>query len=273
MTNVTNSLVKKDEAPKSLLGYLTSESIKSKITSMISGKDGEKFISSIVSAVNITPALQKCTHDSILAAALTGHALKLSPSPQLGQFYMVPYGNQAQFQIGYKGLIQLAIRSGQYKVLNDFVVKEGEFQSYDHQKSILVLNKIYDYSERKNKPTIGYGATLELVNGFSKTLYMDRAEMEHHAATFSAAYKSDLQYKTAKSFWSKDFDKQGRKTMLRLLINTWGIMSIEIQNALESNLEIEEPLNVSDQGQETQSQVQEAFFSNVSNEETAPSAS
>lgn len=114
---VNNSLVKKT-AKVGLTAYLTQDAVKKQINSVVGGKNGTRFISSIVSAVQTTPALQECTNPSILSAALLGEALNLSPSPQLGQFYMVPFDNkkkgckEAQFQLGYKGYIQLAERSG-----------------------------------------------------------------------------------------------------------------------------------------------------------------
>lgn len=111
--------------------YLTADAVKNQINQVVGGKDGQRFISAIVSAVNTNPALQECTNQSILSGALLGESLKLSPSPQLGQYYLVPFndknkGKVAQFQLGYKGYIQLAIRSGQYKKLNVLAIKEAD---------------------------------------------------------------------------------------------------------------------------------------------------
>lgn len=120
---VQNSLARQDQSMK-LSVYLQNDAVKKQINQVVGGKNGTRFISSIVSAVQSTPALQECTSPSIVNAALLGEALNLSPSPQLGQFYMVPFDNkkkgckEAQFQLGYKGYIQLAIRSGYYKKLN-----------------------------------------------------------------------------------------------------------------------------------------------------------
>lgn len=128
---VNNSLAKRPNKT-SLTAYLTQDAVKNQINSVVGGKNGTRFMSSIVSAVQATPALQECTNSSILSAALLGEALNLSPSPQLGQVYLVPYDNknkgvkEAQFQLGYKGYIQLAIRSGQYKKLNVLAIKKDE---------------------------------------------------------------------------------------------------------------------------------------------------
>ena len=129
---VNNSLVKsKGNQRLGITAYLTQDAVKNQINNVIGGKDGQRFISAIVSAVNNNPTLQECTNQSILSGALLGESLKLSPSPQLGQYYLVPFndknkGKVAQFQLGYKGYIQLAIRSGQYKKLNVLAIKEGE---------------------------------------------------------------------------------------------------------------------------------------------------
>ena len=126
---VQNSLARQDQSMK-LSVYLQNDAVKKQINQVVGGKNGTRFISSIVSAVQSTPALQECTSPSIVNAALLGEALNLSPSPQLGQFYMVPFDNkkkgckEAQFQLGYKGYIQLAIRSGYYKKLNVLAIKE-----------------------------------------------------------------------------------------------------------------------------------------------------
>ena len=133
---VGNSLAARTQKT-SLTAYLTQDAVRNQINKVVGGKNGTRFISSIVSAVQTTPALQECTNNSILNAALLGEALNLSPSPQLGQFYMVPFDNkkkgckEAQFQIGYKGYIQLAIRSGYYKKLNVIAIKQGELVRYD----------------------------------------------------------------------------------------------------------------------------------------------
>lgn len=127
---VQNSLANR-QTKTGMAAYLTQDAVKKQINSVVGGKNGTRFISSIVSAVQTTPALQECTNPSILSAALLGEALNLSPSPQLGQFYMVPFDNkkkgckEAQFQLGYKGYIQLAERSGYYKKLNVLAIKEG----------------------------------------------------------------------------------------------------------------------------------------------------
>jgi len=198
----------------------------------------QRFIASISSAVAINTNLQKCDAGSILSAALLGEALNLSPSPQLGQYFLVPYGDQAQFQLGYKGYIQLAIRSGQYKDIDVIEVREGEFLGRDKITGKYQFNFIEDEISRENKPIIGYLAYFEYLNGFYKSIYWTKEKMQKHAIEYSQAYASDLKKKTSYSFWSKDFNGMAFKTMLRQLISKWGVMSIEIQEALTKDMSV-----------------------------------
>ena len=239
---VQNSLQKsKGNQRFGITAYLTQDAVKQQINNVIGGKDGQRFISAIVSAVNTNPALQECTNQSILSGALLGESLKLSPSPQLGHYYLVPFndkdkGKVAQFQLGYKGYIQLAIRSGQYKKLNVMEIKEGELEYFDPLNEDIKVNlMIYNWDAREEAQTIGYYAFFELVNGFRKAIYWSKAQMVAHALKYSPGYKKDLDKGWKYTFWSKDFDGMAYKTMLRQLISKWGVMSIELQNAFEAD--------------------------------------
>lgn len=218
--------------------FMASPVVVNKVNSIVGGKNGQRFITAIVSAVSANPALSQCDQSSILSAALLGESLKLSPSPQLGQYYMVPFNvkgqKQAQFQLGYKGYIQLAIRSGYYKKLNVLAIKEGELINYDPLNEEIDVSLIGDEVVREQTPTIGYYAMFEYTNGFRKTMYWSKAKMESHAMKYSKGYQAKKGY----TFWEKDFDAMAYKTMLRQLISKWGIMSIEMQNAFESDMAI-----------------------------------
>jgi recombination protein RecT len=212
---VNNSLAKSQKR-LGITAYLTQDAVKEQINNVVGGKDGQRFISAIVSAVNTNPALQECTNQSILSGALLGESLKLSPSPQLGQYFLVPYndrerGKVAQFQLGYKGYIQLAIRSGQYKKLNVLAIKEGELVKYDPLNEEIVVNLIEDEEARENAPTVGYYASFEYTNGFRKSLYWSKKRMESHARKYSKGYAAGKGY----TFWEKDFDAMAGKTMLQ----------------------------------------------------------
>ena len=214
-----------------------------------------RFVAAISSAVAVNSALQECDAGSVLTAALLGESLDLSPSPQLGQYYMVPYrdrkrGMVAQFQLGYKGYIQLAERSGQYLDLDAFPVVEGEYRGRDRFTRRPILEFLEDDGDRERRPVVGYYAYFELTNGFRKVLYWSRDKMLAHADRYSQAfclegregqdprysrvsYADFLEGKYPKgdewkysSFWYKDFDGMACKTMLRQLISKWGIMFI-----------------------------------------------
>nr|DAE92810.1 MAG TPA: RecT protein [Ackermannviridae sp.] len=212
-----------------------------------------RFTASIVSAVSVNQALQNCDRNTVISGALLGESLNLSPSPQLGQYYLVPFNNKkkgiqyAQFVLGYKGYVQLALRSGQYKSINVEIVKQGEYKGRDPMTGDPRFQFIEDDDEWERLPVIGYMASFEYLNGFRKVLYWSKEKMMNHADRYSAAF-SRKAYENLiagnipqgemwkySSFWYKDFDSMAKKTMLRQLISKWGIMSTEIQIAYESD--------------------------------------
>lgn len=228
---------KRKQAPFSVM--IQSEGYKNLINNTLGDpKRAAGFITAITSAVATNPTLQECDPSTILSAGLLGETLQLSPSPQLGQYYLVPFNDRklgrkvAQFQLGYKGYIQLAIRSGQYKKLNALAIKEGELISYDPLNEEIEVELIQDEAERAAAKTIGYYAMFEYLNGFRKTIYWSREKMEAHALEYSQGYRAGKGY----TFWEKDFDSMAIKTMLRQLISKWGIMSIDFQKAFESDM-------------------------------------
>lgn len=219
-------------------------------------KKATRFIASITSAVATNPALQECEPSSIVAGALVGEALELSPSSVLGEYYLVPFKNskegvtKAQMQIGYKGYLHLAIRSGQYKDIDVFEIHEGEFKGRDKETGKFKFEFIENEAERLSKPVIGYMGYFELLNGFRKTLYISKEEMEQHANTYSKAFNLE-DYKKLQagqipekdlwkysSFWYKNFDTMAFKTVLRQLISKWGIMSIQLQEAFTKDMAV-----------------------------------
>lgn len=261
---VKNSLVNK-EPKQTFSAFLATDAMKKKINEMVGGKDGQQFVTAIISAVSTNPQLAECKNSSIVSAALLGQALKLSPSPQLGQYYIVPFNNSdrgckvAQFQLGYKGYIQLAIRSGQYKKINVLAIKEGELIEYDQLNEEIKVNLIEDEELREQAKTVGYYAMFEYLNGFRKTLYWSKNKMLAHADKYSKAFSVNAtkgkypkvsfeDFEAGKvaeedmwkysSFWYKDFDGMAYKTMLRQLISKWGIMSIDMQTAMEKDMAV-----------------------------------
>ena len=233
-----SNLVKATNRPKFSIA-IQSDMYKNLINQTLGDKErATRFIASISSAVATNQALQECDAGTILSGALLGESLNLSPSPQLGQYYLVPFNDSkkgykvAQFQLGYKGYIQLAIRSGQYKKLNVLAIKKGELVKYDPLNEEIEVNLIEDEEERENAETIGYYAMFEYTNGFRKSLYWSKSKMEKHALKYSKGYAAHKGY----TFWEKDFDGMAYKTMLRQLISKWGIMSIDMQQAVEKDM-------------------------------------
>lgn len=246
----------------------------------------KRFTASLISAVSNNKDLSNCDAVSIISAALLGESLNLSPSPQLGNFYMVPFGDKnsdvkkAVFQLGYKGYIQLAIRSGQYKRLNVVAVKAGELVKYDPFDEEIIVHAIEDPDEREQAETIGYYAMFELVNGFKKTMYWSKQKMIVHADKYSQAFSKDAVNTTKfkkvsfydfeegkypkedewkySSFWYKDFDGMAYKTMLRQLISKWGIMSIEMQSAFTNDMSFRETLDQTEAPKYTENDALEA---------------
>lgn len=220
-----------------IAAFLTSEKAKENIVNVVGEKDAQRFISSVVSAVQTNPQLAECTNQSILSAALLGQSLNLPQSPQIGMFYFVPYEDkkkgikEAQFQISYKGMLQLAMRSGQYKKIHVTPIKEGELVSYDPIEDEYVFKAETDPAKRETLSTVGYYAYFELVNGLRKALYWSKEQMETHAKRYSASYRNGW----SSSIWKSDFDKMAMKTMLRQLISRFGTMSVEMQTAYTSD--------------------------------------
>lgn len=250
---VQNSLTKSPQTKRTgITAYLNSASVIENIGQALGEANRQRFITGVISAVNNNATLQKCTNQSILAGALLGETLKLSPSPQLGHYYLVPFDTKsgqkdengkdiyiknAQFQLGYKGYIQLAIRSGQYKKLNVLAIKKGELEYFDPLNEEIKISLMVDkWDEREELETIGYYAMFELVNGFKKAIYWSKKQMESHAIKYSPGYKKDREKGWNYTFWSKDFDGMAYKTMLRQLISKWGIMSIDMQMAFEHDM-------------------------------------
>lgn len=235
-----NSLAKQDKKPKFSV-MMQQDTIKKLVNNTLGDpKKAEKFTASIISAVAVNPSLQECDGGTILSAALLGESLNLSPSPQLGHYYLVPFKNtkanktDAQFLIGWKGYYQLAVRSGQYKDIGAVEIKEGELLKYNPLTGEIEVKPIENYNDREKAKTIGYYAYFELVNGFKKQMYWSKEKMEAHASQYSKGYAAKKGY----TFWEKDFDGMALKTMYRQLISKYGIMSIEMQTAFMNDYSV-----------------------------------
>ena len=211
-----------NESPLNLQQLLNSAAIKSRFEKILDSSP-ESFISSILSIVRSNSKLRVCSPNSILSAAGIAAALRLPINPSLGFSYIVPYKNQAQFQIGWKGLVQLAMRSGQYRTINSGAVCEGQIEDIDFVTGEIIRG------EKVSDKIVGYVAYFELLTGFKKSLYMTVEEIEEHAKNYSQSYAYDLRNGKKSSVWSTNFDAMAKKTVLKLLLSRFGIISIDQQ--------------------------------------------
>lgn len=243
----------------------------------------DNFIANVSTVVANNPMLQECEAGTILSAAFLAESLHLSMSPTLGWCYLVPYETaqkgpdgkpiwlfnpdgshqldangkwakatikKAQFQMGYKGYIQLAQRSGQYKKLVVMPIKEGELIRFNPLEEEIEVNLIEDELEREEAETIGYYAMFEYHTGYRKAIYWSKRKMMAHADKYSMAFSAEkyAQIQNGEipekdmwrysSFWYKNFDEMAMKTMLRQLISKWGVVSIEMENVLNKDMAI-----------------------------------
>lgn len=227
----TNETLKKQLANKkngnlnTTQGYtikqlLSAENVKKRFEETL-GKKAPQFMASIINLVNSDTNLQKCDQMSVISSAMVAATLDLPVDKNLGYAWVVPYGNKAQFQMGYKGYIQLALRTGLYKKINVIELYEGELVKWDRLTEEIEI----DFEKRKSDKVIGYVGYFELINGFKKTVYWPAEDIERHRKQFS---KSDFG-------WKNNYDAMAKKTVLRNMLDKWGILSIEMQQAYKAD--------------------------------------
>lgn len=243
----TNNSLKKDVATKQsgdlgtaqslgLKGMLNAPTMKKKFEE-VQGKKAPQFMTSLLNIYNGDANLQKVDPMSVVTSAMVAATLDLPIDKNLGYAWLVPYSGKAQFQLGYKGYIQLALRTGQYKAINVIEVREGELIKWNRLTEELEL----DLDATESDKVIGYCGYFRLINGFEKTVYWTQAEVEAHKKKFS---KSGM-------VWNSDWDAMAKKTVLRNLLSKWGILSIDMQTAVTSDeadpQELKEVTDISEQ--------------------------
>ena len=202
------------------------------------GSKKQEFVNNVTALVANDTALQECEPLSIMYSAIKATALDLPLDKNLGFAYVIPYDNkkkgikEAQFQIGYKGFVQLAIRSGQFKTINVTEVRKGEIIDTDLLTGEVKLQRL---SNRETLSVIGYIAYFRLTNGFEKTLFMSVDDMNIHAMQYSQTFKSLNKYVKENSKWTTDFDAMAKKTVLKLLINRYAPLSVEMRSAITAD--------------------------------------
>lgn len=209
-------------------------------------KRASRFIANISTAVALNPSLNECDPATILSAGLLAETLNLPLAQSFGRAFLIPFEEKkwnpvsrkrelvrtvCQFQVGYKGFIELALRTAQYKTINAMEVREGEYLGLSEETGEPTFSFIVDDDIRESKKIVGYMASFTTIYGFTKRIYFSNKKMEAHAKQYSNAYKSDVENGTEYSFWTKNFDEMAKKTMIRQLISKWGIMSAELQEA------------------------------------------
>lgn len=202
-----------------LKGIISTDSVQEQFRNAL--QDGAPlFVASLIDIYSNDKYLQKCAPQAVIMEALKAATLKLPINKNLGFAYIVPYGNEPQFQLGYKGYIQLAMRTGQYKYINADVVYEGEFKSQNKLTGDIDIS-----GEATSEEVAGYFAYIETVNGFKKTVYWSKEKLTAHAKRYSKSFNK------ASSAWQTNFDEMALKTMLRNILSKYGVMSVEMMGA------------------------------------------
>lgn len=218
------------QAAKTVKSILNEQNCKAKFADVLGAK-APGFISSVIQVSN-QPSLIGADPKTVVAAAMVAATLDLPVNNNLGFAYIVPYndkrlGKQGQFQMGYKGFIQLAQRSGLYRTINATDVREGELLEEDMLSGEIKFKKLPS-DKRVNAKVIGYAAFFALLNGFTKTIYMSKEEIDAHALKYSQSYRND---KYGTSLWKTQFDVMAKKTVIKALLSKFGPLTIEMQRA------------------------------------------
>lgn len=241
---IQNAIEKKETAPMQaaagkgvaalLNSMLDSDGYRKRFDELL-GSRAPQFISSIVSLVNADKNLQQVFRDApvtIIQSALKAATFDLPIDPNLGYAYIVPFNNtkdgqkvkEAAFIMGYKGMNQLALRTGVYKTINVIDVREGELKSYNRLTEEIELDFIENDDERERRPIAGWVGYFRLMNGTEKTIFMTKKQIENHE-------KKHRKGQYMGKGWKEDFDSMAMKTVFRKLIGKWGLMSIDYQKA------------------------------------------
>ena len=228
--NMYGNIQEKETA--TLKEFLGSDVAKKQMKALLKDKAGY-FAMALMQVVDGNEQLKNAEPQSIFNAGIASAILGLPIEKNLGFSYIVPYGSKAQFQIGYKGFIQLALRTGQYKLINSTAIKEGEIKLKNRLTGEIDFNFIEDDDLRDTLKTVGYASYIEFNNGFRNTLYMSMKQVQKHAAEYSAAYKYDLKYGKNSSVWSVNFDAMALKTVLKLNLAKFGALSVDFEKALQ----------------------------------------
>lgn len=231
----TTAIEKQQTGVKSISAFLNGDQIKSKFTEIL-GTRGPSFIASVLSVCNSNSDLKKATPESVYMAALMAATLDLPINQNLGFAFIIPYKTksgtpeekvEAQFQLSARGFKQLAIRTGQYRIISDAIVYEGQLVKEDPLQGYE-----FDWSKKASEKVVGYVSYFELVSGYKSTFYMSKEQVMQHALKYSQTFRSKTQWVRESSKWSTDFDAMALKTVTKLNISKNGPLSVQIHQAL-----------------------------------------
>lgn len=231
-----NQIQKKQPTPLQAFNRCITNTEVQSYLSQVLGEKKSSFVNNITALVANDEKLQECKPMSLIYAGIKATALDLPLDQNLGFAYVIPYrcktGTEAQFQMGYKGFIQLAIRTGQFRTINVTEVVDGEVASEN-----LITGEIQFVraKDRSSKPVVGYVAFFSLLNGFSKMLYMTVDDIKAHAKRYSQTFSSSKDWVRESSKWTTDFDAMAKKTVLKLLLNRYAPLSVEMRTAVVSD--------------------------------------
>lgn len=207
--------------------YIKSSAVNDRVEELLKER-ANQFIISLTSLVSSDEKLSACDPKSIFTGALTAAAMNLPINNNLGYVYLIPYGNKAQLQFGYKAFIQLAQRSGQFKTINVTDVKEGEIKGVNRLSGEMEFDW-QDDAAREKSITVGYVAYIKLINGFEKSLYMTVKELKAHGVKFSKTAKQGF------GLWINEFDAMAKKTVLKLLLSKYAPLTTDMAKAQEAD--------------------------------------
>lgn len=209
--------------------YIKDENVGKRINELLKDR-APQFTTTLMAALNSNKALNNCEPQSVLTAALTAASMDLPINQNLGFAYLIPYKNKdgdvCQFQMGYKGFIQLAQRSGYYKTINATEVRDGEIAKIDRLSGEIEFEWIEDDKEREKAKVVGYVAYFKLLNGFEKSLYWSVEKCKAHATRFSKSFKY------GGGLWKDEFESMAIKTVLKQLISKYGPLNTQLQEAI-----------------------------------------
>lgn len=219
---MSNSLATTGNQGMTVQAVISSPATQNKFEKVL-GKRAPAFLSSIISAISSNYRLSNADPISIVSSAMVAATLDLPINPNLSFAHLVPYGGKAQFQMGWRGFVQLAMRSGQYQTINVAKVHEGDIRSQNAFTGVMEFNPVSNI----DNPLIGFVAYFKLLNGFEKYLYMSKAEIEAHGKKYSKMYTSK------DGHWQTNFEGMGKKTVLKMLLSKFGVLSVEMQKAMK----------------------------------------